>query len=78
MQENIKVKDKLIIILKSKAKNGIVILHSKLVHRELIPDGLGSCSVDRYLRKLRQDGIIEYDDPRRNNYFYVIKIKEVK
>lgn len=61
--------------LVSLSKNGEIKLHTKDVHRRLIPSGLGSCSADRYLRWLRAEGKIEYDDPGRNNYIYLIKIK---
>mgnify|MGYP001190354095 FL=1 len=76
--EKSKVAKEILNKLKEKSDdNNVVILHTKEVHRAIIPDGLGSCSVDRYLRYMRKLGVIEYDDPRRNKYFYVIKIKEV-
>jgi hypothetical protein len=61
--------------LLDKAKNNIVKLHTKQVEREIIPDGLGCLSVSRYIRAMRQQGLIEYEDPRKMGHFYIIKIK---
>jgi len=55
--------------------SGQVKLHCKEVARELIPDGLGSISCDRYLRWLREEGFITYPDPRSNNHYYNIELK---
>lgn len=63
-------------LIKRKNENNIVLIHTKEVHRDIIKNGLGSCSVDRYLRYMRKLGIIEYDNPKRNNHFYKIKIKD--
>jgi len=58
-----------------KAKNDILKLHTKQVEREIIPDGLGCLSVSRYIRAMRQQKLIEYEDPRKTGHFYIIKIK---
>lgn len=56
-------------------RNNIVVLHSRQIHR-LIEYGLGSCSSDRYIRKMRELGLISYIDPRKNNYLYEIKLND--
>ena len=58
------------------AKNDIVKLHTKQVERDIIPDGLGCLSVSRYIRAMRQQGFIDYEDPRKTEHFYIIKIKQ--
>ena len=74
-----KVKDKIMDKLNRMSINGFVRLHTKDIHTSFIEKGRGSCCVDRYLRKMRQEGLIDYEDPRKNNYFYKIKInKETK
>jgi hypothetical protein len=60
--------------LLARATNNVVTLHTKEVEREVITDGLGSLSVSRYIRAMKQNGLIEYDDPRKHNHFYIIKI----
>jgi hypothetical protein len=57
-----------------KSKNDIVKLHTKEVERKIIPDGLGCLSVSRYIRAMRQMGLIEYEDPRKMGHFYIIRI----
>jgi hypothetical protein len=57
------------------AKNDIVKLHTKQVERNIIPDGLGCLSVSRYIRAMRQAGLIDYEDPRKTGHFYIIRIK---
>jgi len=59
-----------------RAKDDVAILHTKEVERNIIPDGLGCLSVSRYLRAMRQLGLIEYEDPRKNNHFYIIRITQ--
>jgi hypothetical protein len=61
--------------LLDRAKNDIIKLHTKQVEREIIPDGLGCLSVSRYIRAMRQIGLIDYEDPRKTGHFYIIKIK---
>lgn len=61
--------------LLKRARKGIVSLHSRDIHH-LFEKGLGSCSIDRYIRLLRQRGEIEYEDPRKNRYIYKIKITD--
>lgn len=60
--------------LLDRAIGGEVIIHTKAVERNIILDGLGCLSVSRYLRAMRQYGLVDYDNPRRHNHFYVIKI----
>jgi len=60
--------------LLDRAINGVATLHSVEVEKGIIPEGLGSLSTSRYIRAMRQLGLIEYEDPRRHNHFYVIKI----
>jgi len=75
----LKVREKILKILKNLAdSSGTVELHSKYVERELIDTGRGSISVSRYLRMMRQEGLIDYEDPRRHNHYYIIKLKDVK
>jgi len=57
-----------------KAINDMAIIHTKEVERGIIQDGLGCLSVSRYLRAMRQYGLIEYEDPRKHNHFYIIKV----
>jgi len=66
----------LIELIKRVNDEGYVILHTRDVYRNIITYGAGSCSVDRYLRYMRKLGIIEYDNPKRNNHFYKIKIED--
>jgi hypothetical protein len=61
--------------LLARATNNVVTLHTKEVEKEIIPEGLGSLSVSRYLRAMRQQGLIMYGDPRRHNHFYIIVIE---
>ncbi len=67
-------KKKIYLKLKKLAKDGMVTLHTRQIHRELIPNGSGSCSADRYIRQLRAEGLIDYPDPRLYNNFYLITI----
>jgi len=55
--------------------NKTVVAHTRTIEREIIPDGIGCTSVSRYLRAMRQQGFIEYKDPRKNYHIYVIHIK---
>ncbi len=70
-----KVIDKVRKELFNKSDNGVVCLHTKDIHH-LFELGPGSCSIDRYIRFLRQMGEIEYEDPRRNKYMYIIKLNK--
>jgi hypothetical protein len=56
------------------AKDDIIKLHTKQVERGIIPDGLGCLSVSRYIRAMRQAGLIDYEDPRKMGHFYIIRI----
>jgi len=77
--EKSKVAKKIMKKLKKKSKDGIVIIHTKELHYNLLPNGNGSCSVDRYIRFLRQNKYIQYEDPRKNKHYYKIRIlKEAK
>lgn len=62
---------------RNEGKDYDVKLHCKEVARELIQSGSGSISVDRYLRYLRQEGFIDYPDPRSNGHFYKITLKYI-
>ncbi len=55
-----------------------VTLSSVTVERGLIPSGKGMLSVSRILRRLRQEGYIDYEDPRKHNHTYNIKIYNSK
>jgi len=61
-------------LLKQRAVNGFVKLHSKEVERDLIPKGKYCLSVSKYCRNLRAMGEIEFPDPRANEHFYLIRI----
>ena len=54
-------------------------IHAKTVSREIIPDGIGCLSVEKYLRNLRKrwrdtGAGIDYPDPRANDHFYLITV----
>jgi len=75
----LKVRDKILKYLINNADaNGICRLHTKAVERDLIEEGRGSVSTSRYLRKMRQEGLIDYDDPRHHIHYYEIRINKDK
>lgn len=53
-------------------KKGPIKIHSYHIERNLIPAGPGCISASRYLRYMRENGMIRYEDPRSNNHIYKI------
>jgi len=62
-------------LIKHADYNDTVRVHTKTVEREIIPDGKGCLSVSRYLRAMRQQGLIDYEDPRKTGHIYIIDLK---
>jgi len=60
--------------LLARATNGVVTIHSVEVEKKIIPEGLGSLSVSRYIRAMREQNLIDYDNPKRHNHFYIITL----
>jgi hypothetical protein len=74
LERKTEIQKKIINHLLMGAVNGVVTIHTKDVERCIIPEGLGCLSVSRYLRAMRQQGLIEYEDPRKHNHFYIITL----
>lgn len=53
-------------------KRGPITIHTYHIERNLIPLGPGSISASRYLRFMREMGMIRYNDPRANGHIYKI------
>jgi len=60
--------------LQAHSFKGRLTIHSRVVEREVIPEGKYSLSVSKYVRNLRSYGMIDYPDPRGNFHQYKITI----
>jgi hypothetical protein len=63
-------------LIQHRSKNNMLMIHTKGVERDIIPNGDGCLSVSRYLRNMREIGMIDYEDPRKNNHYYIIKLNK--
>ncbi len=57
---------------------GKLMIHSRVVEREIIPEGIYSLSVSKYVRNLRLYGYISYPDPRGNQHQYKITLLHIE
>lgn len=74
-----KVAEKILSKLNSLSnRDNIVKLNSYQIERHLIPNGKGMLSASRYIRLMREMGLIDYEDPRKYKHTYIIKLNKSK